>query len=116
MQTLFPWACLGEKDEKGGEGKETEEGGREREFKVMARGWTRGCTLEGATGRSRLPRNARHRTQLDLPLLLQATQGNSFFEQWLVTSAQIILCGFNFLFLYRAMPTHYRDKLHTYVG
>mmetsp|Transcript_6566 Transcript_6566/g.18317 ORF Transcript_6566/g.18317 Transcript_6566/m.18317 type:complete len:199 (-) Transcript_6566:322-918(-) len=46
----------------------------------------------------------------------QVTAPCSLFERLLVTAAQTILVGFNFMFLYRAMPVSFRDKLSTYVG
>jgi hypothetical protein len=46
----------------------------------------------------------------------QVTEGYPVYERIPLVSAQVTLCAFNFLFLYRAMPNQVRDRLHAYVG
>jgi len=46
----------------------------------------------------------------------QVTAPYSLLERVLVTASQAILCGFNFLFLYRAVPRHVWQGVHTYTA
>ena len=48
--------------------------------------------------------------------LMQVTDGYQCTSVSHLCPAQMILCAFNFLFLYRAMPNKVRDQLHAYVG
>lgn len=46
----------------------------------------------------------------------QVTESCSLWERLLVTAAQLCLCGFNVLFLQRAIPRDIKQKLRVYLG